>query len=163
MWHSSLTKKLTNQLESKPVRALRIIFGDKSYEEALDFTGLQTLEDRWESIAWKMFMSILHPENCLNKLLPDRKNQDSISRLRMARSYPFSSAKQNVLKNSFSPMPYLISKVKHANTLFKFFCSALTVFINCKSTFRFALFFLLLLYLVSMNVFLFQSSLWAAI
>ena len=51
VWHSSLTKKLTNQLESQQVRALRIIFGDKSYEEALNFTGLQTLEDRREAIS----------------------------------------------------------------------------------------------------------------
>ena len=94
---SFFIKLFTNQLESQQVRALRIIFGDKSYEEALDFTGLQTLEDRRESIAWKMFMSILHPDNCLNKLLPDIRNQDSISRLRVARSYP----EQNVLKNPF--------------------------------------------------------------
>ena len=59
-----------------------------SYEEALDFTGLQTRKDRQESIAWKLFMSILHPENCLNKLLPERRNQDSIFRLRVARYYP---------------------------------------------------------------------------
>ena len=123
VWHSSLTKKLTNQLESQQVRALRIIFGDMSYEEALDFTGLQTLEDRRESIAWQLFMSILHPDNCLNKLLPERRNQDSISRLQVARSYPLFKCRSERFKNLFNPMPYLISKVKQIHFLILFFFS----------------------------------------
>ena len=143
VWHSNLAKKLTNQLESQQVRALRIIFKDKSYEEVLDFTDLQqTLEDRQESIAWKMFMSILHPNNCQTNCYLTEEIRTQSPDFEWHALTPFLSAEQNALKKSFSPVLYLILKVKHANNTFKFF-SALTVTINCISTIRFTCFLFL--------------------
>ena len=103
VWHSSLTKKLTIQLESQQIRAMRIIFGDISYDEALDIAGIPSLEDRRQSITWKFFLSVLQPNNCLHNLLPAKRNQDSISRLRLARTYPLFKCRTERFKKSFFP------------------------------------------------------------
>ena len=47
VYHPMLTKDMTNRLEGLQRRALRIIYGfDKSHEELLVLTGLETLEER---------------------------------------------------------------------------------------------------------------------
>ena len=103
VWHSSLTKKLTNQLESQQIRAMRIIFGDMTYDEALNMAGIPTLEDRRQSITWKLFLSVLHPNNCLHHLLPAKRNHDTISRLCLPRTYPLFKCRTERFKKSFFP------------------------------------------------------------
>ena len=99
VWHSSLTKKLNNQLESQQVRALRIIFGDKSYTKRL-WTSLVCRHSRISGnpLLGKCSCLFFTRINCLNKLLPDRRNQDSISKLRVASSqilYNYNNIKNN--------------------------------------------------------------------
>ena len=89
--------------------------------EALDFTGLQTLEDRRESIAWKMFMLILHPDNCLNNCyLKEEIRTQSPDFEWHVRSYPLFKCRTERFKKSFFPMPNLISKVKQIHFLIFF-------------------------------------------
>ena len=45
VWHSMLIKKLTSAIESQQIRAMRIIFGDIKYVEALELAGISTLQD----------------------------------------------------------------------------------------------------------------------
>ena len=103
VWHSSLTKKLTIQLESQQIRAMRIIFGDVSYEVVLDMAGIPTLEDRRQSITWKLFLSVLHPNNCLHNLLPAKRNQNTISRLCLVCTYPLFKCRTERFQKSFFP------------------------------------------------------------
>ena len=51
MWHTSINKQQTKQLESIQRRAMRIIFRNVSYAEAIVTAGIQTLADRRETLA----------------------------------------------------------------------------------------------------------------
>ena len=49
-WHTALTEQQSDKLESILQRALKIVFPDLSYREALAASGLPTLCDRRESL-----------------------------------------------------------------------------------------------------------------
>lgn len=72
LFHSSLPQYLLVDLETCQKRALRIIFPDKEYDEALSCTGLISLNERRENIANKLFSNVLAPNHKLHKLLPPR-------------------------------------------------------------------------------------------
>ena len=63
---------LSVDLERCQKRALRIMFPDKEYDEALECTGLFSLHERLENIANKLFSNALVPRHKLHKLLPPR-------------------------------------------------------------------------------------------
>ena len=58
VWHMSLTKKQTRQIEYIQRRAMWIIFQDKSYTEAITAANLPTLSDRREKLCRTLFISM---------------------------------------------------------------------------------------------------------
>ena len=65
VWHSGLTKKLCDKIESQQVRALRIIFGNFPYPQLLTLAELPPLYERREILRKKFFNNIIRPDNCI--------------------------------------------------------------------------------------------------
>ena len=108
VWHSMLTKKQASAIESQQIRAMRIIFGDIKYEEALELAGISTLQDRRENLTRKFFLSICHPDSCLYYLLPAPRDNEIVLRLRNSNNYPVPLCKTRRLQMSF--LPYSLNK-----------------------------------------------------
>ena len=70
VWHSSLTKKLCDKIESQQIRALRIIVGNFSYSQILTLVELPFLHERREILGKKFVNNIIKPDNCLYHLTP---------------------------------------------------------------------------------------------
>jgi hypothetical protein len=84
VWHTSLTKAQSNEIESIQKRALYIIHGRYDYDELCKHFDYMTLRVRREVVAKQFFQSILNDTNCLHKLLPEPRDQTAIDRLRNA-------------------------------------------------------------------------------
>ena len=82
LFHCSLPQYLSVDLERCQKRALRIIFPNKEYDEALACTGFISLHERREKIATKLFFNVLVPGHKLHKLLPPR----NVSRVDLGKS-----------------------------------------------------------------------------
>ena len=67
VWHSSLTVKQRDLLESVQKRSLRIIHPDLSYNEALQASNLSSLYDRREMLCKRLFEDIMKDDH--HKLL----------------------------------------------------------------------------------------------
>ena len=76
VWHSSLTKKSTSDLERVQKCALRVILGDKytNYKDALGVIKLDSLEDRREKLCLKFAKQCLRHEK-LNGMFPRRMDK----------------------------------------------------------------------------------------
>ena len=72
--HDSLPQYLSNDLEQCQKRALRIVHPERSYEQALDETGLAKLSERRQMITCELFKEASRPGHKLNKLLPADNN-----------------------------------------------------------------------------------------
>jgi len=91
VWHHSLNKSKTNQIESIQNRAIRIIFGfayDMPYNSTLFLAGIPDLAKRRDSLSRDFFKSILQPSSCLYNLLPPPRDTELISRLRAPSKFP---------------------------------------------------------------------------
>ena len=99
LFHSSLPQYLSVDLERCQKRALRIMFPDKEYDEALACTGLISLHERRENIANKLFSNALVPGHKLHKLLPPR-NVSSVD-LRKKRVFNLPVVRTDRCRNSF--------------------------------------------------------------
>ena len=107
VWHSSLTKKLRDKIESQQVRALRIIFGNFSYPQLLTLAELPSLHERREILGKKFFNNIIKPDNCLYHLIPPRRCSPVIIKLRVTNVLPISKCRTERFKNSY--IPYALS------------------------------------------------------
>ncbi|XP_028410634.1 uncharacterized protein LOC114533324 [Dendronephthya gigantea] len=71
VFHDSLTKYLSDDLERLQRRACRIILPEHSYEDALNQLGLLSLFDRRQNLTDKLFRQIVNdPQDKLHHLLP---------------------------------------------------------------------------------------------
>ena len=91
VWHTSLTKKQTRQIEYIQKRAMRITFKDKSYTEAITAANLLTLSDRREKLCRTLFIS-MQQSSCI--LLYTTRN---------TRTYCVPRCKTARFQNSFIP------------------------------------------------------------
>ena len=107
VWHSSLPKYLEQSLESIQIRALRSIFPEHTYEEALLEARLPSLADRREELTLDFFTQIEDAANKCHKLLPDIKTKHYNTR--NASKYCALKARTNRYKNSF--LPWCLSKI----------------------------------------------------
>jgi hypothetical protein len=91
VWHHGLTQTQSDLLESIQKRAIRIMYGPvvfkMPYENALSYSDLELLSQRRAKIGKSFFDKLLQPTNCLNHLLPPRRDPAVISRLRHATQY----------------------------------------------------------------------------
>ena len=70
VWYTSLTGAQTNKLEWIQRRALRSVYLDASYAEALSQSGLLRLSQRMEDLSKAFFRDMLSPSHRLHHLLP---------------------------------------------------------------------------------------------
>ena len=84
VFHAGLTKQQCDDLESIQRRTLRVIFPQKTYDEALVDGKLQTLETRRCEACKDLFTKMQNSEHRLHKLLPEPciKNYELRSRQR---------------------------------------------------------------------------------
>ena len=99
VFHDSLPKYLSEELERIQRRAMRVIFLFKPYQEALAQAGLQTRSARRQSLTNKSFSKITEDRNNkLHVLLPERNT----CRYNLRKKRKFNTNfKTNRLKNSF--------------------------------------------------------------
>lgn len=101
VWHSSLTKELSDCIERIQKRAIYVIFGTGNYNEIIKKHHIDNLHDRREMLSKKFFNSIMSPTNCLHYLLPEPRDIDVTIKLRNARVFIPETARTNRFKNSF--------------------------------------------------------------
>ena len=72
LFHRSLPRYLSEDLERIQKRAMGIILPDYKYRDALKTANIDTLYDRRESFSLKLFNEISHTNHKLASLLPPR-------------------------------------------------------------------------------------------
>ena len=112
VWHSSLTKELSDCIERIQKRAMYIIFGAGKYNDTIQKHNIDTLDDRREMLCKKFFITILSPTNCLHYLLPEPRDIDVTIKLRNANVFIPETARTNRFKNSL--IQYGLEHYQHA-------------------------------------------------
>lgn len=108
-FHSNLPVYLSNQIERIQKRALRMLYPEENYGDALQITGLQSLADRRDRLSRELFTSVsLNNNHKLADLLPPL-NSNNIN-LRSSSKYELPVLKTNRFKNSF--INYYASKAQ---------------------------------------------------
>ena len=101
VFHDSLPKYLSDDLEKLQRRACRIILPGHSYENALNELSLTSLTDRRQNLTNKLFKTIVNdPQNKLHHLLPTL-NHSEVS-LRVRRKFLVPNFKTIRCKNDLS-------------------------------------------------------------
>ena len=101
VWHSSLTKKQSDTIESVQKRVMNLIYPRLKYTEALQKSKIKTLAGRRRDLCQRFFNNVLKQDNKLNDLLPEKYSK--ISNLRTNYVYQSIQCKTNRFKNSFIP------------------------------------------------------------
>jgi hypothetical protein len=108
-FHSNLPEYLSNQIERIQKRALRMLYPEERYGDALKLTGLQSLADRRDRLCRELFNSVsINNNHKLADLLPPL-NSNNIN-LRSTSKYDLPVLKTNRFKDSF--INYYASKVQ---------------------------------------------------
>ena len=101
LFHRSLPKYLSDDIERIQRRAMRIIFPNLSYCEALNKAGIPTLSERRESLSIKLFEDIVSNEHHkLANLLPQMSSSYA-RRLRNKRRFNTPICRTDRFMNSF--------------------------------------------------------------
>ena len=101
VFHYSLPSYLSNDIERIQRRALKIIYPNLSYQEALVKSGLQNLHNRQDLLCRKTFKNIVEdPNHKLHSLLPP-VNVEYQYNLRNKRFFRLPKCKTNRFKNTF--------------------------------------------------------------
>ena len=100
VFHYSLPKYLSQDLERVQKRVFGIIYPHLKYEEALNLSGIEHLSTHHQNSCKKLFNAIIKDSNhSLHYLLPPRHN--SIYDLRSIRPFDVPVCKTNRFSNSF--------------------------------------------------------------
>ena len=99
VYHNSLLKYLSDDLERLQKRALRIILSEKTYAASLESSNLATMDDRRQTLTERLFSDIVsNKDHALHSLLP---KVNCARPLRSNRSFNVPICKTNRFKNSF--------------------------------------------------------------
>ena len=102
IFHSNLPIYLSDDSERIQRRAMRIIYPEMKYKEALEQGHLQSLYDRRENRSVRLFEQIeKDPNHKLKALLPNLNT--CVNSLRTVRKYELPLTKTDRFKNSFIP------------------------------------------------------------
>jgi len=83
---------------------MRIIFPHLDYSGSLFIAKAGTLEDRREMLAYRFFKrNILNESSCLHRLLPEKRSQEVVDRLRFSQTFEHYYARTEKFKKSFIP------------------------------------------------------------
>ena len=97
LWHPGLTRQQSQEIEQIQHRALRIAYSNIELDEALQLSGLETLEERREARCKVFFSEICKPSHKLHYLLPEPR---TVSKTRSKMVYPLPKCRTNRFKNS---------------------------------------------------------------
>jgi len=109
VWHTSLTKEQTKQLESVQKRAFRIIYNSNclDYENFCVIHQLQTLSIRRDILCKSFFdKQVLNTNSCLHYLLP--QSRISVNN-RLRKVVPFPPPRSRTVRFSNSFIPFALS------------------------------------------------------
>ena len=108
-WNPGLTVAHSDLLESVQKRAICIIHPDADYWTSLIVAGIDALDERREVLTAKFFeRHILASSSVLHSLLPDRRDDDTISSLPYPKPFHTIRARTNKYRKSF--IPYCLDK-----------------------------------------------------
>lgn len=100
VFHNSLPKYLSDELENLQKRAFRIIYPNATYNEALAISSLPKMNERRSTITQALFEKIMsNTDHNLYNLLPPRN--DSNRQLRKTRTFSKPVTRTNRLRNTF--------------------------------------------------------------
>ena len=108
VWHTDLTADLSDQLETVQKRALCIIFGGSSFTHHSYESCYFTIICLQRSTGYSFFHKLLHPTSCLHRLLPPKRHNPQMAKLRTV-AYDIPFARTNSLKTHFFFMHYIIT------------------------------------------------------
>lgn len=100
VWHSSLTKGQSEQLESIQRRAVKIVHSNNQTDVAAALSQLPTMTERRDQLSRKFFAALLKPTSCIHELLPQKRDDDVTTRLRNAKQYSPPTARTERFKKS---------------------------------------------------------------
>ena len=104
VWHSSLTDAQTETLESLQKRAMSIVYSSSNYIGNLTIAGIDTLQNRRESLSKKFFQhNVLDDKSLLHYLLPDPRDSNLIKKFRTAKPYEHLQTRTEKYRKSFIP------------------------------------------------------------
>ena len=101
VWHTQIPTFLADELEKVQIRALRILYPDKHYSEALILTDCPLLSDRRANLCTKTFSKICTPQSRLNHLVPKVKLDAHSHLLRNNQSLTHPRCRTKRFKRSF--------------------------------------------------------------
>ena len=109
VWHTGLTAELAESLElvqKRALSALRIIFGGNSFTNStyLSFCeslAISSLQSRRETLSINFFHKILEPSCCLHYLIPNKRSNSQLKKLRNHSLYSPPFARTKKFKSSF--------------------------------------------------------------
>ena len=70
MWHTGLTKELSQAIENQQKTALKIIKPDLDYPEACELLKIEKLETRRDNLCRKFYQNMQKPTHKVHGLLP---------------------------------------------------------------------------------------------
>ena len=101
VWHGSLQSYLNDQIEAVQKRALRIIYSNLSYKDAMVTANIDTLEARRVSLCARLFRNMTCPSHKIHSLLPQRRSLDYS--LRRTRTFSIPKFRTERFRKSFIP------------------------------------------------------------
>jgi len=96
-------------LENVQKRAFLIIYGELfanrtcSYHEFCREAGSLSLADRREGLSFKFFKKMIRPDSCIHHLIPGKRDESILSRLRNPSQYSIPLARTERFKRSSVP------------------------------------------------------------
>ena len=116
VWHSSLSKENSQDLERVQKAAVRIIMGKdyKNYEDALDKIGLDSLIDRRESLSLRFAKKCVESENERCNEIFKHKQKPHTMKTRKEEYFTVKYANTERLKKS--AVPYLQRLLNHSKS-----------------------------------------------
>ena len=111
VWHSSLTKKNTSDLERVQKCALRVILGEKylNYKNALEIVKLDSLEKRREKLCLKFAKQCLRHEK-LKSMFPKKVHNHSMEKRECQKFVVINAMTERYRRSSIPSMQRLLNE-----------------------------------------------------
>lgn len=104
-WQNSLPVYLSDKIERAQKRALRILFANPHYNDALSLCKITRLDARCDNLCLRMWHSIRdHQESRLHRLLPPCVLRTSLTICAVVTNQPYQSAVLKGINVAFSPL-----------------------------------------------------------
>ena len=108
VWHYGGTNYLCEEVERIQERALRIIFPNHSYKEALSLSGLPLLNQRRDVLCRSYFKKTLYSNHNLNVLIPQKRGHLHCYSHKNDRNIDLFPCKTSRFRESFIPSSVMV-------------------------------------------------------